>query len=166
MINLTIVKVWNIGNPGYNSNVTATLYSDGELDIASATGGSKMVDFGDSAEGKAPWKLEGNHTSIKNVYIVNVENIGNRAFKDCSNLVSVTFYNNYLKIIGKRAFDKCTSLQEIKIPNSVTEIEGEAFQWCNRLTTITSQNPTPPTAGENCFKGIKNDVYGICSGRV
>ncbi|MCL1943822.1 MAG: leucine-rich repeat domain-containing protein [Candidatus Azobacteroides sp.] len=117
MINLTIVKEWNIGNPGYNSNVTATLYSDGELDIASAAGGSKMVDFGDPAEGEAPWKLEGYHTSIKNVYIVNVGNIGNRAFKDCSNLVSVTFYNNYLKIIGRRAFDKCTSLQEIKIPN-------------------------------------------------
>ena len=131
LTNVAIGQTWDIGNPGYNSSVRATL-SDGFL-IISGTG--NMCDFWDSTEGEAPWYA--NRTSIKTVVIQSgVMNIGNRAFHDCSNLDSIDIPNT-VTIIGRQAFFNCTNFLSVIIPNSVTEVEGEAFKNCISLRTVT-----------------------------
>ena len=130
--NNTMAQTWNIGNPGYNANVKATL--SGNTLTISGTG--NMCDFWDSTEGEAPWYV--NRTSIQAVTIQSgVTNIGNRAFHDCNNLRTISIPNT-VAIIGRQAFFNCTNtnFQLITLPNSVAEIEGEAFKNCTSLKTL------------------------------
>ena len=97
-----------------------------------------MADFWDSGapfNGEAPWHA--NRASIQTVVVQGgVTNIGNRAFKDCSNLHTIRI-ESPVSIIGRQAFFNCTSLSAVVIPNSVTEVEGEAFLNCSNLKTVT-----------------------------
>jgi len=173
-MNKAMGQTFNIGNPGYNSNVKATL-SDGTLTIS---GTGDMCDFWDSSGdgitsttgGEAPWWFdESTRDAIQNVVIQNgVTNIGNRAFKDCSYLQTITIPNT-VTIIGRRAFDNCPSLQEIEIPSSVTEIEGEAFYNCSGLNTVTIENGTTELnfssfyySGNEYSWGTKTDWFYGC----
>ncbi len=86
--------------------------------------------------------------------------IGDYAFEDCSNLISITIPSSIIKIgssaflgcsslqtiifagdsrlrsIGNYAFRDCSSLTTITIPNSVTSIGWDAFSGCYNLQTI------------------------------
>lgn len=53
-------------------------------------------------------------------------NIGEDAFRDCTNLKSLTINGN-CESVGKTAFFGCSSLSSITLPNSVTEIGVQAF---------------------------------------
>ncbi len=50
-----------------------------------------------------------------------------------------------VKTICKRALRECDKLSSVTIPDSVTEIENEAFADCCNLTTIKCLATTPPT---------------------
>lgn len=63
--------------------------------------------------------------------------IGNRAFKDCSSLTSITLPPNSLRTIGNQAFSGCSSLTSITLPDSLTRIGESAFAGCRSLTSIT-----------------------------
>ena len=81
-----------------------------------------------------------------------VTSIGLAAFASCTSLKSVTLSNS-LKFIGKYAFSNCKSLRTITIPNSVTTIEDCAFEGCSNLTTAS----VPKTV-----KTIGIDVFNKC----
>ena len=82
------------------------------------------------------------HQSIQTVIIEDgVTSIYNRAFADFSNLQSVTIGNS-VKRIGWAAFYDST-LPSLTIPASVTEIEGEVFRSCTKLTAITVADASP-----------------------
>lgn len=55
-----------------------------------------------------------------------VTQIGFWAFKDCTELTSISFPST-LTFIGERAFEGCTSLYDIHIPNTVTRVNARAF---------------------------------------
>ena len=63
--------------------------------------------------------------------------IGERAFKCCANLQSVTIPES-VKKIGYDAFYGCASLASVTIPESVTEIGVRAFSACTSLTIHAS----------------------------
>lgn len=82
------------------------------------------------------------HQSIQTVIIEDgVTSIYNTAFADFSNLQSVTIGNS-VKRIGWAAFYNST-LPSLTIPASVTEIEGEVFRSCTKLTAITVDEANP-----------------------
>ena len=86
------------------------------------TGKGKMNDY--LYRNRLPWYKY----DIKRIIIGDgATTIGEAAFKDCSNLTSVTIPNS-VTTIGRHAFDECSALTSVTIPNSVTEIGGYAFK--------------------------------------
>jgi len=74
--------------------------------------------------------------TIKNEDVTyDVTTIGSRAFKDCSNMTSVTIPNS-VSYIGQEAFSGCMGMTSFTIPNSVTSIDSQAFSGCSGLTDI------------------------------
>ena len=69
-------------------------------------------------------------------YSYKITKIGSEAFKDCTNLTSITIPTSVTSI-GSSAFSYCTNLSNIVIPNSVTNIESGVFKGCKSLTSIT-----------------------------
>ena len=121
----------------------------------------------------------------------NVTSIGNSAFYNCYQLVSITisksvtgisnyaFYNCYslkaiiipnaLIFINAYAFQNCHSLKAISIPNSVTSFGSEyVFQNCYSLTSVTIPNNIimfGSYAFSNCYSlasvTIPDSVIGV-----
>ena len=84
-----------------------------------------------------------------------VKSIETYAFKECSNLTSVVFGDNFqLTYIGDGAFSDCTSLTSIELPNSVTYIGIDAFHGCSSLTSIELPNSVTE---------MGNGAFGGCS---
>jgi len=92
-----------------------------------------------------------------------VKTIGNNAFRNCVNLLSVTFgANSQLETIGINAFEGCISLSSIIIPASVKRIGEGAFDYCPALTSVTfAEDSQLETIGRNAFR-----LSGITSIRI
>ena len=71
-----------------------------------------------------------------NSIVYNVTYILKYAFKDCTELTSVTIPNSITNIDGL-AFQNCTSLTDIIIPEGVTAILDQVFFNCSGLTSVT-----------------------------
>ena len=84
----------------------------------------------------------------------NVTSIANNAFQRCTNLTSVIISNSVTSI-GGYAFADCTSLTSVTIPNSVTSIGNNAFADCTSLTSVTIPNSVT-SIGNNAFQGSFN----------
>ena len=105
--------------------------------------------------------------------------IGNEAFADCANLLSVTVPNSLTRIgnsafsgcsklsdfviparvieIGKYAFSGCAALTTIEIPDKVTRIGEKAFNNCSGLSSITCIG-VPAECEEDCFAGVDKSI--------
>ncbi len=55
-------------------------------------------------------------------------------------------------------FANNSDLKTLTIGGDVTTVNANSFYNCTGLTAVHSKNPTPPTAGSNCFY----DVYNTC----
>ena len=107
-------------------------------------------------------------------YTVNA--IGDKAFKHCSGLTSITIPEGVTSVgfesfmfcyqlksvslpdgllhIGISAFDDCYALADITIPSTVSDIEGAAFSDCRSLTSITLPEGIPSVGSwffDNCL---------------
>ena len=58
-------------------------------------------------------------------------------------------------------FREKTSLTTLTIGSLVSSIGESAFQGCTGLSTITSKNPSPPTAGNYCFDGVNKTACTV-----
>lgn len=80
------------------------------------------------------------HITIPDTVTYNDENytvteVGERAFLECENVVSV-FIENGVERIGDRAFESCNGLTRVNIPDSIVCIAGKAFYDCNSLISV------------------------------
>ena len=76
--------------------------------------------------------------------------VSNKAFKDCTNLTSVTLLSN-AGLINTSAFENCTALTSIEIPDTVKIISANAFKGCTGLRMITLSGVE--LLGEGVFEG-------------
>ena len=83
-----------------------------------------------------------------------VTSICDEAFKDCTNITTVTIPNSVTSI-GNYAFSGCNSLTSVTIPDSVTSISNYAFIGCTSLTTVTIPD-SMTSIGDSAFKGCSS----------
>lgn len=99
-----------------------------EIEIPSEVEGISVISIGDNA-----FKDCTNLTSI--TIQDGITSIGNSAFYGCESLVNITIPNSVTSI-KEKAFYKCTSLIVINIPDNITKIESSAFDGCTSLTAV------------------------------
>lgn len=99
------------------------------------------------------YEIEGNHIIITGLVKTDLEKIviperiegsfvtaiAEDAFRECTNLISVTIPDSVTKI-DEDAFEDCTGLVEVIIPDSVKEIGESAFSGCTSLTSVIIPN--------------------------
>jgi hypothetical protein len=68
-------------------------------------------------------------------YFTGLTSIGEKAFYNCSSLISVTIPENVTSI-GDDAFNGCSVLASINIPSSVNSIGARAFTGCSSMSSI------------------------------
>ena len=69
-------------------------------------------------------------------YYTSDDVIGAYAFKNCSDLTSLTLPSSVTRI-GDYAFYNCSGLTSLTLPSSVTSIGEFAFMYCSGLTSLT-----------------------------
>lgn len=85
-----------------------------------------------------------------------VTNIGDSAFSNSTNLISISIPNSVINIESS-AFNNCINLPSITIPDSVTFIGYNAFYNCNNLTNVIFGNNVTniqSSSFKNCTKLI------------
>lgn len=141
-----IVANGTCGAEGNESSVTWSLDSDGTLTIS---GTGAMADY-EQVETypihyTTPWHDTDNdgkyqNSNIKKVVVEEgITHIGNAAFRDFTELTSISIPNT-VKSIGYRSVSYCWKLESLVIPDSVTSIGEEAFDNNVMLTSVTIGN--------------------------
>lgn len=154
-----IISKGTVGNKNFKAEYSA--------DVKLSDDGTIVIGLNNETE---------NLVILSNYNGINVTAVGNEAFKNCSNLKSVTlpeaiasigsyaFHNckelksinipNSVKSIGVSTFLSCSSLEKIIIPNNVNSIGAFAFASCLNLTTVV--------LGDG-LKNIETSIFSGCT---
>ena len=92
--------------------------------------GSKIVKGGDCY-----YRVDNGYSTYYHYYTSD-DVIGDYAFKNCSDLTSLTLPSS-VTWIGEYAFKYCSGLTSLTLPSSVTSIGEFAFRYCSGLTSLT-----------------------------
>ena len=92
--------------------------------------GSKIVKGGDCY-----YRVDNGYSTYYHYYTSD-DVIGAYAFKNCSDLTSLTLPSSVTRI-GDYAFYNCSGLTSLTLPSSVTSIGEFAFMYCSGLTSLT-----------------------------
>ncbi|MGF7108529.1 leucine-rich repeat protein [Treponema pedis] len=103
-------------------------------------------------------KPKGKLVIPRNIYGKDIENIGENAFKDCTDLTEVVIEEG-IKTIGKNAFSGCKELLKITIPNTVTKIVEQVFFQCKKLASI--ELPKVTEIGDRAFANTEIESITI-----
>lgn len=82
----------------------------------------------------------------------NIEQVGENSFYGCSLLKDAAFTKN-LKVVSKQAFKFCTSLTDVRFESEDVEIKLGAFGGCTNLRTIYFES----------LKSIEEEAFVNCS---
>ena len=132
---------------------------DGTVEITGYAGNSATCVIPDEIDGKKVTKIGENafrdRTELTSVTIPDsVTKIGDYAFSNCNSLTEIKIPNK-VKSIGGRVFWFCESLKNVTIPDSVTMIGDMAFVGCKSLTDITIPGSVT-MIGDMAFSGCKS----------
>ena len=139
----TVIKEYEAG-----SDITATLYSDGLLEL---TGTGATYSWSTTS---VPWVEE--RADIVSVTLgEGITQIGDYAFYGCTGLETAPIPETTQKI-GYRAFYGCTSLAEVNLAEGLTEIANQAFYNCSAIEEMVIPSTLVSLGG--------NQVFGGCTG--
>ena len=111
--------------------------SDGKATLGGGSvTGPKSIVGNVPAEVVIPSNLAGNPVTC----------IGDRAFRGCTNITSVTIPGS-VKDIGRYAFSECYGLTSVTIAEGVESIGDCAFAYCNELSSIIIPNSVTSVGG-------------------
>ncbi|MBQ7683573.1 MAG: leucine-rich repeat domain-containing protein [Bacteroidaceae bacterium] len=79
-----------------------------------------------------------------------VVSIGEYAFRDCTQLTSVTIPNS-IRTIKDYAFYNCSQIIGLTIPDSVTSIGVGAFEGCSAIVSMKIPNGVPAISDETFY---------------
>jgi hypothetical protein len=89
----------------------------------------------------------------------NVTGILDKAFANLSSITSVVFQPpSKCKIIGDPVFENCTSLESVYIPESMEEIQSEAFLGCSNLNKVIFEGNIGPRIYPDVFNGCSPEI--------
>lgn len=118
---------------------------------------SSGVQVGSTITGDIPFEWVYNETTVTSVIFANnnsVTSIGENAFQSCTGLTTITIPNSVLEI-QNNAFRQ-SGLNTITIGNSVTSIGSYAFYQCSSLTSIAIPNSVTTIVDGYTFKDCTN----------
>ena len=119
--------------------ITITKYNgtDSTVNVGEVFAGETVVAIGNYAFGGSTWS-SGNSNISEVILPDTVKSIGTYAFGCCSNIAKISFSgeNVQLETIGENAFRACSNLTVFEIPETVKTIGKCAFQGCSSLTEI------------------------------
>ncbi len=97
--------------------------------------------------------------------IQSVDGGNSYAFQDCTSLTSVGLPET-LEAIGYKAFYNCRELEEITVPASVRYIEGDAFRGCTKLKSVSISDGSQLEAlyGDSYSGGTEAGDHGVFYG--
>lgn len=152
-------------------DVNYYLYKDGRLEIVGKGGfnvtlgsvsGFIKEEYLDQAKSliikNIRWIKSSAFKNCKNVTTVtfdpsgnlDVESIGDYAFKDCSSLKAITI-PEHVSEMGRYVFYNCTSLESIKISANVSKIGSRMFAGCpNLMSIVVEEGNKKYDSRENC----------------
>lgn len=82
-----------------------------------------------------------------------IKSIASGAFRQCSNLSSVSLPSSITKI-GESAFAGCSALTSITIPSKTESIGDYAFHNCSKLTSIYIESTKTSGISPKAFEGV------------
>ena len=118
--------------------------------------GSKIVKGGDCY-----YRVDNGYSTYYHYYTSD-DVIGAYAFKNCSDLTSLTLPSSVTRI-GDYAFKNCSGLTSLTLPSSVTRIGDYAFYNCSGLTSLTLPSSVTSSIRDYIFDGLKECNYFIDS---
>lgn len=129
------------------TNVNWALSEDGTLYIYGSGAMSDYELYG------APWYSY--RSDVQKIIVCSdVTQIGNHAFMECRNMVSVALPEG-ITAIGSRGFAYCDSMTSITIPEGVTSIGGMAFYGCDNLADVLIPEGVT-SIGQSTFNSCKS----------
>lgn len=128
------------------------LYKDGRLVIEGAGGFNRYL-------GPLNGFIKDEYLDqAKSLIIKNIRWIKSETFKNCKNVMTVTFDQSGsldVESIGDYAFEGCSSLKTIIIPKYVSEMGSKVFQDCTNLESIRI-SASVSKIGSRMFAGCPN----------
>ena len=95
--------------------------------------------------------------ALSAVIPASVKSIGDSAFRECANLISVTISEG-VESIGDNAFRSCSALTSISVPASVRSVGSGAFFQCGKMTQASF---VPGTAAVSMGDNLFAQCYGL-----
>ena len=153
--NFSSSKIRTIGIHAFNGNALKELVLPSSLETLQDCAFQNCADLLSVViPNDAPINLIGERafklcSSLKDVNMGAVQEIGNGAFAMCDKLENIK-WSEQLKTIGGTAFMSCTQLKEISLPESVELVDDWAFYECTGLKSVSAGNHLT-TIGQECF---------------
>ena len=128
---------------------TLTLANDANLGTGVFAGCTALKTVNISSLKEISDCLFENCTALNRVVTsADLDSVGAKAFKNCSNLPSILIYST--KSVGAEAFYGCSKLEEVNIPN-VKSLGNNTFYGCSKLKEVNI--PNVESLGNNTFYG-------------
>lgn len=93
-------------------------------------------------------------TSLSYLSGFSPKSIGRSAFEDCTSFYGVSSFYDNLTTLGYKAFKNCTELRSVTLPSTLAKIENETFSGCAKLNSVSiASNSSMAEIGDYAFMG-------------